>query len=264
MVYAREPGRFTLPGFGGRGGPPPRDVLVLLGVVFATFSLQFFAATAPVVGLLRLTPEVWQRGFLWQLATYPLAGFGPPSLWFLLELLILFWFGRDVYAQLGPRRFRKVLAFGAIGAGVAATLVHLAASPIGWDGPLPFSLMQGQRMLIVILVAAFATLNRDATIYFMFVLPLRARWFLWLEILFAFLGFLGTHDLPGFLGICAAVGLTYFYLATGGGKRGFRESRLKLERWWIQQKLERNRRKRGLRVVPGDRGKDVRRGPWVN
>lgn len=264
MVYAREPGRFTLPGFGGRGGPPPRDVLVLLGVVFTTFSLQFFAATAAIVDLFRLTPAVWLRGYVWQLATYPLAGFGLPNLWFLLELLILFWFGRDVYAQLGRRRFRKVLAFGAIGAGIAATLVHVVVSAAGMEGFIPFLLMQGQRTLIVILVAAFATLNRDATIYFMFVLPLRARWFLWLEILFAFLGFLGTKDLPGFLGICTAVGLTYFYLATGGGKRGLRESRLRIERWWIQQKLERARKKRGLRVVPGDRGKDVRRGPWVN
>ena len=69
--------------------------------------------------------------------------------------------------------------------------------------------MQGQQILAVVLVAAFATLNRDATILLFFVLPMPARWFLWLEIVFGFLGFLGTHDLPGFLGICAAVGITY-------------------------------------------------------
>lgn len=250
-------------GFGGFGGPPPRDVLALLVVVFTTFALQFFAATAPLVGLLRLTPAVWQRGFLWQLATYPVIGYGGPSLWFLLELLILFWFGRDVYHQLGRRRFWRVLAWGALSASVVAVLVELSGILSPELAP-PFVLMQGQRMLIVILVAAFGTMNRDATILLFFILPIRARWFLLIEILFAFMGFLPTKDLAGFLGIVTAVGMTYGFLAPGGMRRTLRESRLRLERFWIQRRLDRARRKRGLRVVQGDRDRDVRRGPWTH
>ena len=34
-------------------GSPPRDVVALLAVVAATFALQFFASTAPLVELLR-------------------------------------------------------------------------------------------------------------------------------------------------------------------------------------------------------------------
>ncbi|MDX1383209.1 MAG: hypothetical protein R3190_06155, partial [Thermoanaerobaculia bacterium] len=98
----------------GSGGPPPRDVLVLLGVVFVTFTLRFFAATAVVPELLRLSPDVWQRGFVWQLVTYPLVGHGAPGIWFLLELLILFWFARDVHRRLGSRSFRLLLVWGAI------------------------------------------------------------------------------------------------------------------------------------------------------
>ena len=60
-------------------------------------------------------------------------------------------------------------------------------------------------MLLAIFIAAFATLNRNATILLFFVLPIQARWFLWLEVLFAFIAFLGSHDLPGFLGITTAV-----------------------------------------------------------
>src|SRR5690349_4008990 len=88
----------------GFGGPPPRDVLILLAVVFVTFSLQFFESTALFVALLRLTPFVWQRGYLWQLFTYPFIGTGAPGIWFLLELLILYWFGRDIRYQLRTRR----------------------------------------------------------------------------------------------------------------------------------------------------------------
>ncbi|HXO22695.1 MAG TPA: hypothetical protein VOA87_22470 [Thermoanaerobaculia bacterium] len=245
-------------------GPPPRDVVVLLAVVFVTFSLQFFTSTASLVRILRLTPLVY-RGFLWQLATYPFIGYGDASLWFLLELLILFWFGRDVYSQLGRKHFWRVLVGCAVVAGavaVAAQLLIRTVSPQTADLIPPFSLMQGQRMLLTILVAAFATMNRQARIYLFFVLPIEARWFLGLEILFAFMGFLASRDLAGFLGICAGVGATYLYLVSGGGRRGLRQTRLKIERWWLQQKLERTRRKRGIRVVR-DEG-EVKRGPWTH
>ena len=71
-------------------GPVPPDIIVLLGVVFATFALQFFETTQILPDFLRLTPEVWRQGFVWQLVSYPFIGRGGPSLWFLLELFILF------------------------------------------------------------------------------------------------------------------------------------------------------------------------------
>lgn len=255
----------TLRGFGGFGsfGPPPRDVLILLGVVFVTFSMQFFAATAAVVGLLRLTPAVWQSGFLWQLVTYPFAGYGAPSLWFLLEMLILFWFGRDMRVQLGKRRFWRLLVLGALAAAVVAVAVQLAMGSLFGEGLYPaFGLMQGQRMLLVILVAAFATINRDASILLFFVLPIRAAWFLWIEILFAFLGFLSTKDFAGFLGIVTAVAVTFLSLSRGGARGSLRQGRLKMERWWAERRLARLRRKRGLRVVDGERG--IRKDPRIH
>jgi hypothetical protein len=264
------PGGFNPGGFGGFSGPVPRDLVALVAVVFATFTLQFFAATAIVPALLRLTPLAWQRGFVWQLATYPFIGFGGPSLWFLLELLILFWFGRDVFLGLRRRHFWRLILWSAVGAALVAVAVH-ALTGLG-----DFQLMQGQRMLLAIMVAAFATANGEATILLFFILPIRARWFLGLEILFAFMGFLATRDLAGFLGITAAVGLTYLYIRSSGSMRGgrktFREMRLRLERWWIQKKLEQARRKRGLRVIPGEgrpgprgpRDPNVKPGPWVH
>jgi hypothetical protein len=241
------------------GGPPPRDVIVLLAVVFVTFSLQFFVPG--VVNLLRLTSMVWRAGFVWQLVTYPFAGYGEPSLWFLLELLILFLFARDVYTQLGRRHFWRMIVWGAVAAGIVALLVQAAASRSEVLGFIPFPLLQGQRTLMAIIVAAFATMNRRATIYLFFVLPIQARWFLGLEILFAFMGFLQTRDLAGFLGICTAVGVTYLYLTKSGMRRGLlRDSRLRLQRWWIQRKMDRMRKKSGLRVVQDEGG--VRKGPW--
>lgn len=244
-------------GLSGLGGPVPRDVIVLLAVVFATFSIDVL--TGGGLLFLRLTSAVWLSGYVWQLATYAFTGYGAPSLWILLELLILFWFGKDVFWRLGRKRFWRTLAWAVLGAALAAVAVDLALRLLDFPLGPPYLIMQGQRTLIAILIAAFAALYADATIYLFFVLPLRARWFLWIEILFAFIAFLGTRDLAGFLGICAAVGITYAVLRHGGPGRGLRHAWLRLRQRHLQRRLERERKKRGFRVVRGDD-----RGPWLH
>lgn len=258
----------------GLSGPAPRDLLVILAVLFITFAMRFFESTAVVPEALQLTPGAWRSGLLWQLVTYCFVGFGG-GFWFLVELLILYMFGKDVYFGLYRRHFWRLILWSAGTAAVVAVAVHALLILTGWvtpdQMPAAFLIMQGQRMLMVIFIAAFATAHADATILLFFILPIRAKWFLWIEILFAFMAFLPTRDLPGFLGICTAVGISNLYIRTSGklgpgGRRTLREWRLRLERWWIQKKLDRARRKRGFRVIPGDKGRggNVRKGPWVN
>jgi hypothetical protein len=259
-------------GFGGfgLGGPAPRDVLILLGVLFVTFALGFFRSTAIVPAVLQLTPLVWTHGWVWQLATYPFIAATGSGLFFLLDLLILYMFARDVFFGLYRKHFWRLILWSSIGGALAAVIVHVLLTFAGLSSwtPMPFAIMQGQWMLTVIMVAAFATAHADATIYLFFFLALPARWMLWVEILFAFMAYLFTKDLPGFVGICAAVGLSYLYVRSSGslrgGRRSLREMRLRLEKWWIQRKLDRARRKRGFKVIPGDKGPNVRKGPWVN
>lgn len=251
----------------GLAGPAPRDVLIILGVLFVTFALRFFQSTAIVPAVLELTPLVWTRGWVWQLVTYPFIGVG--GLLFLIDLLVLYMFARDVYFGLYRKHFWRLILWSSIGGALAAVLVHVLLTVAGlpW-APAPFAIMQGQWMLTAIFVAAFATAHRDATIYLFFVLAIPARWMLWVEILFAFMAYLFTKDLPGFVGLCSGVGLSYLYVRSSGslrgGRRSLREMRLRLEKWWIQRKLDRARRKRGFKVIPGDKGPNVRKGPWVN
>ena len=242
----------------GFGGPPSRDVIVLLVIVGVTYSLQFFLGA---IAWLRLTPLVWQRGALWQLVTYPWIGLGSASLWILLELLILYWFASDVFQLLRRGRFWNLLIYASAGAGIVAVLVHFLLSLGGFGLAQPFWMMQGQRMLILIVIAAFATLRSDATILLFFVLPIKAKYFLWLEIAFGFISFLGSKDLAGFAGLCSAVGLTVLLLRPGRLRGLGRETRLRLERWLIQRRLGRMRRKSRLRLVDE---KKEEQGPWVN
>ncbi len=262
----RSAGRFSGGGSAfGLSGPVPRDVWILLGVVFATFSMRFFAATAGVPALLELTPAAWRSGFLWQLATYPFVGTGAPGIWFVIELLILFLFARTVYYQLGRAKFWRLLCLLSVIAAGAAVLVDIAGTllPGGRPWLLPFALLQGQRMLLVLLVALFAVLNRQATILLFFVLPIQAKWFLLLEIVFAFLGFLSTKDFPGFVGICVAVGCTVSWFhpgrASGAFGRGAKELWLKMQAAWFRFRLSRLKEKRGMRVVRGEKKDD-----WIH
>ncbi len=246
-----RPGGFDLI---GSGSPPPRDVLAILGVLFVTFSLQFFESTALIPRLLQLTPLVL-RGFVWQIVTYPFVGTRGSGFWFLLELLILFWFARDVYWRIGRQRFWQLLLWGSVGAAVVAVLVQLVTMLFGGSlTAVPFLTMQGQRMLLTIIIAAFATLYGEATIMLFFVLPIKARWFLWLEILFAFVfGLLPTKDLPGFLGVCTAVFLTYSTLMPGGPRLVLHNWRKRAEQLILQQRLKKMRRRRRFDVIEGDR-----------
>lgn len=247
--------RVRFGGFGGAGGGVPNDVIGLLVLVFVTFSAQFFRASAGILSLFRLTPEVWRFGFLWQLVTYPFIGRGNPDLWFVVELFVLYLFARDVFYDLGRRVFWKLLVVVGAATGIVAVLVVLVERALLGAYPLSFAvLLQGQTTLLTILVAAFATLNRRATIYLFFVLPIEARWFLPLELLFAFMGFLSTHDLAGFLGLCSAVGLTYLWLGPRRVRWQPRQAWLRLQERWMRWRLGRMRKRRGLRLVsPGDR-----------
>lgn len=258
MRVSRDPwGRGGAGGtFGLAGGPPPQDVLVLLAVVFGTFVLQFFSATALIPALFRLGPLVY-RGALWQVITYAFVGFGPASLWFLLSLLIVFWFARDVFARLGRKRFWTLVLQVVIVAGVVAVLVRGTGMLIGTASPNAFVLMQGQFMLVTVMIAAFATLYGQATILLFFVLPIKARWFLALEILFAFMGFLNTKDFAGFVGLCVAVALTWALLQPGGLQRALTNLQLRFRRRVTEIKLARLKRKRRFDVIDGD-------GEWLN
>jgi hypothetical protein len=264
------PGR-RMGGFGGfgMGGPVPRDVVVILAVLLATFALRFFESTAIVPAALELTSRVWTHGWIWQLATYPFIGAPASPIALVIALVILYMFGRDVYFGLYRKHFWRLILWSSIGGALVAVAVHalLTFAGLRW-APSPFVIMQGQWMLTAILIAAFGTSQRDATVYLMFFLPVPAIWMLGVEILFAFLAYLFTKDLPGFFGISAAVGLSYLYVRSSGsmrgGRRSLREMRLRLEKWWIQRKLDRARRRRGFKVIPGDKGPNVRKGPWVN
>jgi len=90
------------------------------------------------------------------------------------------------------------------------------------------------------------------------VIPIPAWWLLPLELIFAFVAFLRTHDLAGFLGICTGIFVAWTLLTRRGLLGAGREAWLRTQGWWLRRRMDRLRRKRGFHVV-GDR-KD----PWLH
>lgn len=246
MVYQRAPQSV---GFSGLSSRPSADVVVLVATLLGTFALQFFAASAAIPELLRLSWGVFSGPFVWQVVTYPFVGWGGGGLSFILELLIVYMFANDVFARLGRRRFWKLLVGTSILAGLAALAVDavriLTLGP-AWTR-MPFVLIQGQHMVLVVLITAFAVLWRNATVLLFFVLPVPARVMAWLGVVLGFVYFLPTHDLAGFVGICTATAITWWWL--GAPRPGSPRPWLRINLWWNEMRLRRARRRSRLRIV---------------
>jgi len=261
-VHPRPTRPTSFGGFGGLTGPIPRDLLILFSVLFVTFALRFFETTGPLIDRLLLSRDVW-RGHVWQIVTYPFIGFG--GIFFLVSLIFLYMFARDVFSGLGRRHFWRLVLLATITSAVVALVADLVMSRTVGSAANAFTLMQGQSLLWSLFIAAFATAYRQATIY-LIIIPIEARWFLVLEALMIFIGFLYTKDIPGLFGMYTSLGIGVWYIRSNGKWIGLRELRLRMERRWIQWKLNRMKRKRGFRVIPGEgeRKPDVRKGPWVH
>lgn len=251
-------------------GPPPTDIIWLIGVLFFTYAIDSFATGRGLVAMLQMTSLSWSRGFLWQPLTFPFAA-DFTGLWFLLSGLIIWWFGGDVFRALGRRRFWRTFLTATVSGGVAAALVDALLHALGWAAAYPFVLMQGTRVVTAVLIVAFAALFANATIL-LIVLPIRAGWFLWIELAFVVVGFLSTKDFPGFVGMVTTIAITHWSLTGDGPLRRLDRLRLRLQRWWITQQMKRQRGRSGLRLVEDDErgagddrgGNGPTRGPWVH
>lgn len=251
-------------------GPIPKDLVILLCVLFASYTLSAFQSTAWLIWPLQLSPDVWRVGFLWQIATYPIAeGFN--GIWFLVVGFMIAQFGGQIFRVMGRKAFWRMMLTASILAALAAIVAQIVVDLAGLRSPFlkqPFGMMQGAETILVILIAAFATFFRSAKIYLFFVLPLQAGWFLWLEILLAFIGFLGTKDFAGFVGLTTAVIVTYFLVSGRGIGRWLREMRLRIERRVLEARLKRMHSKGkgrgGGGGSGGSSGGNVHQGPWIN
>ncbi len=120
-----------------------------------------------------LSLEGLKRGFVWQFFTFQFLHGGLSHLIF--NSIALYFVGRPLEEVLGKRSFLRLYLLSGF-AGGAVQIALALFSPI-FQAP-----MVGASAGICGLFAAFALLSPDSVIYIMFVIPLRARYFLPLTI----------------------------------------------------------------------------------
>jgi membrane associated rhomboid family serine protease len=231
-----------------RFGPPFRlslsvTLIIINFVVFAVqliFPLVTRAGGQP--GLLldkffALSGPDLLRGFVWQLLTFQFLHGGPGHL--VMNCLMLYFFGRPMEAELGPRRFLSLY----FGAGVVGGLLQVLCQGL-LPGHFGTGATLGASAGVFGLVAAFATLHREEPIHLIFPpVAIRAKWLLVFSAILAGFGLLRPDDIA--------------HAAHAGGMVAGVLFALYLQRWqgrWHWPRREaRPSRVRGLEIVSEDR-----------
>ena len=191
-----------------------------------------------------------ERGYVWQLLTFQFLHGGFPHL--LVNSVVLWSFGRPLEEFLGKGAFLKLYLLSGLVGGLAQLLLGVVSSR--FSGP-----MVGASAGICGLVAAFALLSPQSTIYLFFIIPFRAVYFLPLVIAVTVLLLLvpsndhvahGAH-LGGMLAGIAWVRINWPDYARAPWV-GW------LQRWWRWRPLQSRQRKREL-----VRAASLRAKPWL-
>jgi membrane associated rhomboid family serine protease len=182
-------------GFPSRSYAPPtlpsagQGVKLLLLINIALFLLSFLLVRTGGYGLLQpfmLVPREFLTGFaLWQPVSYlflhdPL-GFAH----ILFNMLALYLFGSTLESTWGTRRFLRYYFICGIGAGLCVVVANL------FFGDLNTRTI-GASGAIYGLLLAFGVLFPEATILFMFIFPMKAKYFVMIMGAIAFLSSIGA------------------------------------------------------------------------
>lgn len=170
------------PAYRTRSGPPPmgmmtpmvKTLLIANTAIYLVLALAPDSFSAALVQLLGLVPSEFLSGFkVWQIVTY-LFIHNPYGLEHILfNMLSLWMFGTTIESVWGAQRFLRYYLLCGVGAGFfVVVLSYVFGNPnvptIGASGA------------IYALLLAFGILFPDATVFFSFLFPMKARYYVML------------------------------------------------------------------------------------
>lgn len=182
-----------------RRTPVYATTLLVALFVAGMFATVFLATARFDVDVFAFSPaDLWRRGAVWQLATYPLVG--RPSFFFLFSMLFLYWFGVDVERYLGRSRYFKLLALLLL---TPPTLLSLWWKKTGLE-----SGFAGSSDLAIGFFVAFATLYPNLEYWGWITM----KWLAFAGIVLSSMNYLPAHDWPGLSVLLATCGAAFGYL----------------------------------------------------
>jgi membrane associated rhomboid family serine protease len=150
------------------------------------------------------TPAALQQGHVWTLLTYPFVhDIRQEGIWFAMEMLMLFWFGREVESAIG----RKPLAFLYATLAVGPALILAGLAP--WLGS---ALLAGSGTISFAIFLAFCALHPGAQFFF----GLSARWVGWILLGVYSLTYFAGRDWAGGIQMWVSAFLAVLWVRQGG------------------------------------------------
>ena len=171
-------------------------VIVHVATMIATTLLQATGAGALLQLLMFSSGAVLHQFAIWQYFSY--AFVNVPSIWFAVEMVMLFQFGRQVEHFIGRRAFLLMYL-------LLLVLTPLVLSAIGFFQPVTFA---GSGSLHFAVFIAFATIYPGAAIFF----NIQAKWIAIILTGIYSLQYLGANYWPGLLALWANVGLAWAFI----------------------------------------------------
>jgi membrane associated rhomboid family serine protease len=178
VTYAFGPGPWT---------PAVRAIILTnIGVFVASL-----AAPGLVLNWMGLLPAaIFEEARIWAPATY-LFVHSPRSLGHILFNMLAVWmFGTELEKRWGTRAFTTYYLVTGVGAGLCTVAVSLL--PFEATAPIYYNVTVGASGAVYGLLLAWAMLFPHREILFMFIFPLKARWFVVLVGAIAFFSALGS------------------------------------------------------------------------
>ncbi len=231
--------RFRTPSF-ARGVPPiTLRLLVACGVTTLVCVIASHLGAPQLLEAFVLRPAEVVPGLrVWKLLSYALiAGIDPLD--FLLNLLVLYFFGAWFERSWGPRRFLWFVTLSAAGAAAVAVLVGLVSPAVAG---YPYA---GIWPIMEALTVAMGLLDGDSQVYFYLLFPMKARTMMYASWGLIALYAIFSGGLVPFVTVLGGVGMG---LALSLGAGGPRRLWLRIRAGQIERQLK--RRARHLSVVP--------------
>ncbi|RXK55404.1 rhomboid family intramembrane serine protease [Oleiharenicola lentus] len=178
--------------------------VIVLGYVLSmlvTTTCLALRVSAPFEWLPFTATEVL-RGQVWRVFTYGLVN--APSLWFVIDMFMLVWFGREVEKFFGRRIFLQLYA----GLYLLTPVLFTVLGLFGWKQSI-----SGQTGSFGVFIA-FATLYPSAPFFF----NILAKWLAWVLVAIYSLIHLANRDLPSLLSLWAGAGFAHGYVRYEQGR----------------------------------------------
>lgn len=171
-------------------------IIVHVATMIATTLLVATGARGLIQSLAFSSEAVFQHFAVWQYFSYAFVNF--PSVWFAIEIVMLFQFGREVERFIGRRAFLLMYL-------LLLAVTPLVLSVVGLVQPTTAMGSGGLHFAVFI---AFATVYPAAAIFF----NIQAKWIALILLAINSLQALGTNDWTGLLTLWASAGFAWAFI----------------------------------------------------